>query len=263
MSNKILEAKNVTFFHKDKKTLNNINLSFEEGKFIGITGKNGSGKSTFAKLIAGLERPQSGGVFFESKEITEDSIHDIRPYISMVFQNPNNQIIATKVIDELAFALENLGISRSKMIKKIYETSRKLEIEHLLNKNPEELSGGQKQIVAIGGILVFNPKIIILDEITSMLDSISKKKVFNLIQTLKKDHTIIMISHDSKELAHTDRVIIFDKGEVAEDLKPFDLFTNNNLLDKYYLEKPLNFKLLEILPHMQERLGTYYGNKNT
>lgn len=262
MSNKILEVKNLDFSYKDKKILNNINLDFKKGKFIGITGKNGSGKSTFAKLIAGLERPHSGGVFFESKEITEESIHDIRPYISMVFQNPNNQIIASKVIDDLAFGLENLGLSRPKMIERIYETSRKLGIEHLLNKNPEELSGGQKQIVAIGGILVFNPKIIILDEITSMLDLHSKKKVFDLIKTLKNEHTIIMISHDSKELAHTDRVIIFNNGKVEEDLKPFDLFTNNSLLDKYDLEKPFDYKLFEKFPEKCERLGVCIGNKN-
>ena len=245
MSDVILEAKELEFSYRDTKVLDNINLSFKEGRFIGITGKNGSGKSTFARLLAGLLRPHNGGVFFQSEEINEKSIHRLRPNISMVFQNPNNQIIANKVEDDMAFGLENLGLSRPQMIKLIYEVSRRLGIEELLHKNPEELSGGQKQIVAIGGILVFNPKIIILDEITSMLDLKSKKKVFELIKELKKEHTIIMISHDSKELSETDRIIIMEKGRVEEDILPHELFCNKELLDKYRLEQPFEYELLQ------------------
>jgi energy-coupling factor transport system ATP-binding protein len=245
MSDIILEAKELEFSYRDTKILDNINLSFREGSFIGITGKNGSGKSTLGRLLAGLLRPQSGGVFFESEKIDEKTIHKLRPNISMVFQNPNNQIIANKVEDDMAFGLENLGMNRPQMVKVIYEVSRRLGIEELLHKNPEELSGGQKQIVAIGGILVFNPKIIILDEITSMLDLKSKKKVFELIKELKKEHTVIMISHDSKELSETDRIIIMDKGKVVEDTIPKSLFCNKELLDKYRLEQPFEYELLE------------------
>lgn len=257
----ILETKELEFYYNDRKVLNNINLSFEEGRFIGITGKNGSGKSTFGRLLAGLERPHKGGVFFESEKLDEKSIHKLRPYISMVFQNPNNQIIASRVEDDLAFGLENLGVSRSKMVKLIYEVTRRLGIEELLQRNPEELSGGQKQVVAIGGVLVFNPKVIILDEITSMLDMEAKEKVFSIIKELKKEHTIIMISHDSKELSETDRVLIMDKGEVTEDTSPQKLFSNKMLLEKYNLEQPFEYELVERLgKYKYESLGVFNGD---
>lgn len=239
----ILRVNQLDYYYRDRKVLDNINVSFNKGEFVGITGKNGSGKSTLAKLLAGLERPVNGGVFFDNREIDEKSIKDIRSSLSMVFQNPNNQIIATRVIDDMAFALENIGMPRDEMVQTINQTSRRLSIEDLLQKNPEDLSGGQKQIVAIGGILLFNPKVIILDEVTSMLDLLSKKRVFDLIKELRKNHSIIMITHDSKELAQTDRVIILDEGRVAEDLTPGKLFSDIDLLEKYDLEEPFEYEL--------------------
>lgn len=257
----ILKVNELDYYYKDKKVLDNINLSFRKGEFVGITGKNGSGKSTLAKLLAGLERPQNGGVFFDSREIDEKSIKEIRSSLSMVFQNPNNQIIANKVIDDMAFALENIGMPRAEMIKTIYETSRRLSIEELLQKNPEELSGGQKQIVAIGGILLFNPKVILLDEVTSMLDTISKERVFDLIKELRKNHSIIMITHDSKELAQTDRVIILDRGRVVEDLSPRELFSHKEILEKYDLEEPFEYELQRRLGReVYSRIGDLYGD---
>ncbi len=241
----IIKVEKLEFYYKEKRVLKDININFYENEIIGITGKNGSGKSTLAKILAGLERPHSGGVFFDSLDYSEKNMSYIRQNLSMVFQNPNNQIIANKVIDDMAFGLENLGIEKDFIKAKIDEISNKLGIKDLLEKNPEELSGGQKQIVAIAGVLLFSPKVIILDEINSMLDISSKKRIMAIIKELKKNHTIILISHDSRELSLTDRIIIMNKGAIEEDLKPQELFESDTLLKKYHLEKPFEYELLK------------------
>ncbi len=243
----IIKVQNLEFYYKEKKVLKGININFYRNEIVGITGKNGSGKSTLAKILAGLERPHSGGVFFDSLEYSEKNMSYIRQNLSMVFQNPNNQIIANKVIDDMAFGLENLGIKKEKIKEKIDFISEKLGIKELLDKNPEELSGGQKQIVAIAGILLFSPKVIIFDEINSMLDISSKKRIMSIIRELKKNHTIILISHDSHELSLADRIIIMNKGKIEEDLKANELFESDNLLKKYHLEKPFEYELIKKL----------------
>ncbi len=239
----ILKVKNGTFSFKNKKILDDISLSIKKWEFIGITGKNGSGKSTLTKILSGLEFLDEGCFLYKDKEINSKNISSIRHILSMVFQNPNNQIVGSKVIDDLAFGLENMGVPISEMITKIYEISRKLKIKNLLQRNPNYLSGGQKQKVAIAGLLVLNPEIIILDEITSMLDIESKEIIFNLILELKKEHTIIMVSHDSTELMKTDRIILLDKGKVKIDTSPKKLFHNLALLKKYKLEQPFEYLL--------------------
>jgi len=257
---KHLKVENLNFKYGDRYILNDISFSITANSFIGIAGKNGSGKSTLGKLLAGLTSPESGTIYIENEVLNESSIHSLRKVISMVFQNPNNQIIGTKVIDDLAFGLENLGVPRAKMNKKIYEISRKLNIEHLLNKDPNELSGGQKQIVAIAGILVFDPKIIILDEITSMLDLHSKKKVFEIVKILKESHTILMITHDSFELAEVDEIILLDSGKFIEKLSPKELFSNRDLVDKYRLEIPYRFELQNLFGEDISKLGDIYAD---
>lgn len=239
----IIKIKEVTFKYKEKEILKKLSLNIREGEFIGITGKNGSGKSTLVKLISGLNFPDSGSIYFKDTVISKKTIEDIRTMLSIVFQNPNNQIVGSKVIDDLAFGLENIGVHRAQMVTKIYEIAKKLKIEHLLQKSPNELSGGEKQVVAIAGILLLDPKVIIFDEVTSMLDIESSELVFNLILELKKIHTIIMISHDSSELSKVDRVVLLDEGRVVDDLTPRELFLDDKLLDEYRLEKPFCYMI--------------------
>ncbi|MGL6101302.1 MAG: energy-coupling factor ABC transporter ATP-binding protein, partial [Fusobacteriaceae bacterium] len=178
--NKIIKIRNLNFSYDSDEILKKVDLEIERGKITAIIGKNGCGKSTLVRILAGLEKPISGDIFLDNKKYNYEDFSEIRGDISLVFQNPNNQIIGTKVVDDLAFPLENRGYSRIEILQKIEDISKKLDIGHLLNKNPNDLSGGEKQIIAIAGTIIFDPKVIILDEVTSMLDLTYKKKIGKL-----------------------------------------------------------------------------------
>lgn len=233
-----IEIKELSFSYKNSKIIENLNLNIEKGKITAIAGKNGSGKSTLGKILVGLEKPENGKILILEKEWTAENISIIRGDISLVFQNPNNQIIGNKVIDDLAFALENRGIPKKEMENRILDLSKKLGIEELLNKDPGTLSGGQKQIVAIAGILIFNPEIIIFDEINSMLDMVWKKKLLDLIKLLKEKHTIILITHDPEELVISDRIVYLEKGKIISDMNSKDFYKNRDFLERQSLEIP-------------------------
>lgn len=253
-----VEIEELSFSYKNSKIIEGLNLSIEKGKITAIAGKNGSGKSTLGKLLVGLEKPSEGKISILGKEWTAENISIIRGDISLVFQNPNNQIIGNKVIDDLAFALENRGMDRKEMEVKILELSRKLGIEELLNRNPETLSGGQKQIVAIAGILIFNPKIIIFDEINSMLDMVWKKKLLELIKTLKKEHTIIFITHDPEELIISDRIVYLEKGRIVKDLTTKEFYRDKKFLESQSLELPF---IVEIENYLVENCEKSFENR--
>ncbi|MGL4392896.1 MAG: energy-coupling factor ABC transporter ATP-binding protein [Fusobacteriaceae bacterium] len=212
----LIKIENLTFYYCEKKILDDISFEIKENEILGIAGRNGSGKSTLGKIFAGLLKPTVGEI---KTSLGQGDI-------SLVFQNPNNQIIGNRVIDDLAFALENRGINREEMLEKINCQAKKLGIENLLDKDPHELSGGEKQLVAIAGILIFNPKIIIFDEITSMLDRISKKLLNEVIQKIKNNHTIIMITHDPEELILCDRIICLEKGKLISDSSPENFYAS-------------------------------------
>lgn len=257
----IIEITDLYLEYDEKKILNGVNLIINKGEFIGITGKNGSGKSTLARTISGLEEITKGKIVVDGIELNNNNSQHIRKILSMVFQNPNNQIIGTKVIDDLVFGLENYGVSRSEIQNKISKISKELGIEELLYRNPSELSGGQKQIVAIAGVLILDPKIIIFDEVTSMLDNASKKLVYNQILKLVKTHTIVMITHDSRELIETERVILLENGRIREDISPDELFKNSSMLKKYNLEKPFKYIVLEELEKRgYKEIGDIYAD---
>ncbi|MGL6063645.1 MAG: ATP-binding cassette domain-containing protein [Fusobacteriaceae bacterium] len=239
----IIEIKNLNFKYKNEQVLFNINLNIHENEIIAIAGKNGSGKSTLGKLLVGLDKPQSGEISLFGKNYDYKNISLIRGDISLVFQNPNNQIIGNKVIDDLAFSLENRGISREEMKKRIIDIACKLGIVELLYKNPNELSGGQKQIIAIAGILIFNPPVIIFDEITSMLDLSSKKTLLKIIKNIKKNHTIILITHDPEELILADRIALLDSGKLINILPSSEFFRNSSLMKYYSLDYPLIYEI--------------------
>ncbi|MGL5123206.1 MAG: energy-coupling factor ABC transporter ATP-binding protein [Fusobacteriaceae bacterium] len=239
----IIEIKNLNFKYKNENILSDISLNICKGEIIALAGKNGSGKSTLGKLLVGLVRPISGDIYIFGKKYNYKNISLIRGDISLVFQNPNNQIIGNKVIDDLAFSLENRGISREKMREKIFDIARQLKIEELLFKNPNELSGGQKQIVAIAGILVFNPPVIIFDEITSMLDLSSKKVLLKIIEEIKKNHTIILITHDPEELILANRIALLDSGKLVTVLPSKEFFKNSQIMENYSLNYPLIYEI--------------------
>lgn len=239
----VIKISGLNFSYEKREILKKIKLGIQRGKITAIIGKNGSGKSTLVRILAGLEKPLSGDVFLEEKQYDYEDFSEIRPDISLVFQNPNNQIIGTKVVDDLAFSLENRGFPREEIIEKIVSIARKLEIEYLLDKNPHDLSGGEKQIVAIAGTVIFNPKVIILDEVTSMLDLPFKRKIGELVEKLREDHTIILISHDPEEIVKSDFIVYMEDGEVILHEKTAEFYQNFEFLDEKAVELPFLIQL--------------------
>ena len=241
----IIEAKNLTFSYKsderEKVVLDNLNLNIEKGSFTAIIGHNGSGKSTFAKHINAILLPSGGSISvcgIDSKE--EEKLYELRKSAGMVFQNPDNQIVATIVEEDVAFGLENLGIEWEEMHKRVEDALKAVNMYKYRKRAPHLLSGGQKQRVAIAGILAMQPQCIILDEPTAMLDPKGRREVMDTILSLNKEKniTIVMITHYMDEAAKADRVIVLDRGKVLFDDTPQKVFENEKELDSLGLGVP-------------------------
>jgi energy-coupling factor transport system ATP-binding protein len=237
----------VFFRHNDGQewTLENINLTIKEGEWISVIGPNGSGKSTFAKLLNGLYLPNEGIVnVIGLSTANEDNLMKIRKEVGMVFQNPDNQFIGATVEDDVAFGLENAGISREMMLKRVNESLQKVEMAAFKDVEPQRLSGGQKQRVAIAGIIALSPKIIIFDEASSMLDPKGRQQLISLMQDLHREGiTIISITHDVNELLFAERIIQFTDGNIVFNGTPTQLFlTENN-----YLDAPFTVQMKQLL----------------
>ena len=241
----IIKTENLTFSYKnnlkDKVVLNELNLTIEEGSFTAIIGHNGSGKSTFAKHINAILLPSGGSITvcgIDSKD--EEKLFELRKSAGMVFQNPDNQIVATIVEEDVAFGLENLNIEYDEMHKRVKEALIAVNMYDYRKKAPHLLSGGQKQRVAIAGVLAMQPKCIILDEPTAMLDPKGRREVMETILSLNKEKniTIILITHYMNEAAMADRVIVLDKGEVAFDDIPKRVFVHEEELVNLGLNVP-------------------------
>ena len=218
-----------------------INFSVNEGEFLAIIGRNGSGKSTVAKLSNALIFPSEGVVTVSNIVTTnEEYLYDIRQNVGMVFQNPDNQIIGTSVEEDIAFGPENLGIPRDEMIKRIEFSLKYTGLTELRHNEPHYLSGGQKQRVAIAGILAMKPKCIVLDEATAMLDPVGRKEVMSLIKKLNEEDniTIIHITHHMDEVTNADRVILIDNGRIIMEGTPKEIFTKSTELKEAGLEQP-------------------------
>ena len=229
-----------------QSALKNINLQINEGDFLCIIGKNGSGKSTLGKLINGLYTPTEGDVFvFDNNTKNEEKILEIRKNVGMVFQNPDNQIVASIVEEEIAFGLENIGMPTEQMRKNVDDVLSKLNILNLKRHSTNKLSGGQKQRVALCSVLAMKPKVIIFDEPTAMLDMKARLDFIDLIYELNKNEkiTIILITHFMEEIRKSDRVIVIDDGNLALDTTPKQIFLDNNI-SKYgiVLPKIINIK---------------------
>jgi energy-coupling factor transport system ATP-binding protein len=235
---KAVEIKNLSYSYSgtenNEKALNNINIEIQKGEFVALLGHNGSGKSTLAKLINGLLMPTEGEVkVFDMLTTDESKLFEIRKNAGMVFQNPDNQMIATIVEDDIAFGAENIGLPRGEIGKRIEFALKAVGMTEYRFSTPTRLSGGQKQRIAIAGVLAIKPNIMILDESTAMLDPKGRKEVLKVIKNLNQQEnmTIILITHFMEEALEADRVIILNNGEVALSGTPEDIFNSENLSD--------------------------------
>ncbi|NLZ51696.1 MAG: energy-coupling factor transporter ATPase [Thermoanaerobacteraceae bacterium] len=230
--------------------LHNINLTIKPGEFVAIIGPNGSGKSTLAKLFNGLFLPTQGDIFVDGLNTkNKDNIWKIRQKAGMVFQNPDNQIVATIVEEDVAFGPENLGIPPKEIRQRIDEALEIVELTEFANKAPHLLSGGQKQRVAIAGILAMKPDCIILDEPTAMLDPVGRREVISTVKKLNRHEgkTVVLITHFMQEAVCADRVLVMEKGKIVMEGKPAQIFCQVEKLKKYGLDVPQVTELAYLL----------------
>lgn len=241
-----IRLENVSFEYKSVDegnvlAVSNVSLSIQEGEFIALVGHNGSGKSTLARLLNGLLTPTIGSVFVYGVDTKDkDKIYDIRRNVGMVFQNPDNQMIASIVEDDIAFGPENLGVPRDEIIQRVVWALEKVGMsEHRLS-TPFKMSGGQKQRLAIAGVLAIKPKIMVLDESTAMLDPRGRQEVLKVAHELNKDEsiTVIHITHYMDEALEADRVIVMNKGAIVADNTPKGVFRQTQVLDEAQLNLP-------------------------
>ncbi len=251
----MIEFKNVCHFYNNKQdneitSLSEINIQIQKGDFIAIIGSNGSGKSTLAKLMNGLLLPSRGDVFVENLNTKNfETIWNIRKKVGMVFQNPDNQLIATTVEDDIAFGLENIGIEKNEMKRRVDWALNVVELDSFRNIEPHLLSGGQKQRAVIAGALAMHTSYLVLDEPTSMLDPSGRKKVLDIIKKLNKEEniTIIYITQFMSEAALFEKVIVLNKGKIILSDSPKNVFKQADLLSSINLEVPQITRLARIL----------------
>lgn len=262
MSKAIVSLKEVTFQYdgQEQNALNHVSFEIYEGEWLAIVGHNGSGKSTMAKLLNGLQFPKEGEITVSGMKLVEENIWDIRKKIGMVFQNPDNQFVGTTVQDDVAFGLENMGIPREEMIHRVEDSLKKVKMDTFLHQEPHHLSGGQKQRVAIAGVLALRPAIIILDEATSMLDPRGRAEVLETVRTLKDEKalTVISITHDLEEAAKADRIIVMNKGEVFREGTPEEIFSMDEQLIELGLDIPFSVKVMKAFRKQGISLAKHY-----
>ena len=254
-----IKVDNVTFSYEDNKVLDNISLSVKEGEFVALLGHNGCGKSTMAKLFNVLLSPNSGTVTIDGiTPKTEDDVYEIRSRVGLVLQNPDNQLVATIVEEDVAFGPENLGIPPKEIRERVDNALKAVDMYHYRKHAPHKLSGGQKQRVAIAGIIAMEPKCIVLDEPTAMLDPKGRQEVMQTIKKLNKEHniTIVLITHYMDEAVQADRVIVMDKGKVLTQGTPEQVFSNVELLKSHALDVPQSVELMYLLQQNGVNIST-------
>ncbi len=243
----IIDVKNLSFRYKESQEyydVKDITFHVKRGEWLSIVGHNGSGKSTTVRLIDGLLEAESGEIVIDGQRLTEENIWNIRRQIGMVFQNPDNQFVGATVEDDVAFGLENQGLSRQEMQKRVEEALDLVGMLDFKKREPARLSGGQKQRVAIAGVVALRPAILILDEATSMLDPEGRRELIETVKGIRKDYdmTVISITHDLEEVAMSDRVLVMKKGEIESTSSPRELFSRNDL-DQIGLDNPFSNQL--------------------
>ena len=238
----IIDVKNLSFRYKESQEyydVKDITFHVKRGEWLSIVGHNGSGKSTTVRLIDGLLEAESGEIVIDGQRLTEENVWNIRRQIGMVFQNPDNQFVGATVEDDVAFGLENQGLPRQEMKKRVEEALDLVGMLDFKKREPARLSGGQKQRVAIAGVVALRPAILILDEATSMLDPEGSRELIETVQGIRKDYdmTVISITHDLEEVAMSDRVLVMKKGSIESTSSPRELFSRNDL-DQIGLDDP-------------------------
>lgn len=247
----MIETKNLSFIYreedmesgeiKEEKVLKDINIEIEKGSFTAVLGHNGSGKSTLAKHFNAILLPSGGKVYVKGMDTAdENNIFNIRQSAGMVFQNPDNQMVAALVEDEVAFAPENLGVEPKEIRRRVDECLEIVNMTKYAQSSPSKLSGGQKQRVAIASVIAMNPEILILDEPTAMLDPKGRSEVIKTIKMLneEKDITVVLITHYMDEAAQADRTVVIDDGEIVLDGTPKEVFKNVEKLKSLGLDVP-------------------------
>lgn len=258
----IIDVKNLSFRYKENQNyydVKDITFHVKRGEWLSIVGHNGSGKSTTVRLIDGLLEAESGEIVIDGQRLTEENVWNIRRQIGMVFQNPDNQFVGATVEDDVAFGLENQGLSRQEMKKRVEEALDLVGMLDFKKREPARLSGGQKQRVAIAGVVVLRPAILILDEATSMLDPEGRRELIGTVKGIRKDYdmTVISITHDLEEVAMSDRVLVMKKGEIESTSSPRELFSRNDL-DQIGLDDPFTNQLKKSLSHNGYNLPENY-----
>ena len=273
MDNYVIKTENLGFTYTDNAdelptaaeipALKNINFSVKRGEYVAVLGHNGSGKSTLAKLLNMILTPTVGKIYIDGVDITredftEDDVFDVRRKVGMVFQNPDNQLVATVVEEDVAFGPENLGLPREEIRRRVTSALNLVGMQDYAHHAPHKLSGGQKQRVAIAGIIAMRPEIIIFDESTAMLDPRGRQEVIRIMERLTRDEglTVINITHYMEEAARADRVVVINDGEMVLDGTPSEVFTNTELLHSVGLEAPQGTELIAQLKQMGLDLPT-------
>ena len=248
----IIKVENLTFRYEDsaKKVLEQFHLTIEKGSFTALLGHNGSGKSSLAKLFNGILLPEGGSVYVSGMDTkNEEMLLEIRKNCGLVFQNPDNQLVASIIEDDVAFAPENLGVPSGEIRERVDDALKCVGMYEYRLRSPHHLSGGQKQRVAIAGIVAMRPSVTVLDEPTAMLDPKGRKEVVETILRLNRDYgiTAILITHNMEEAALADRVVVMEKGKILLDGTPKEIFSQYEILKQTGLDVPqiteLSYKL--------------------
>ena len=250
MSDTILTAENLKFRYDAEQpvyALDGVSVQVKRGEFVAVLGANGCGKSTLAKHFNAILLPESGKVYVEGMDTAdEEKLYDIRQTVGMVFQNPDNQIVATVVEEDVAFALENLGVPQDEMRRRVDDSMKMAGIYEYRERAPHNLSGGQKQRVAIAGVIAMQPRCIVLDEPTAMLDPIGRADVIRTIKQLNRERgvTVVLITHHMDEAAQAQRLIVMAGGHIIDDGPPTEVFQHVDTLRSAGLAVPETVGLL-------------------
>ena len=257
MSEKLIELKNVTFTYdgddeeeKRQSALTDIDLTINKGEFVAVLGHNGSGKSTLAKLCNAVHEPTEGTVTVKGiVSGSEENDDKIRRVVGMVFQNPDNQIVATIVEDDVAFGPENLGIEPKEIRKRVDDALKSVNMYELRHREPHKLSGGQKQRVAIAGVLAMQTECIVLDEPTAMLDPMGRAEVMSTVHRLNKELgiTVVLVTHFMEEAVGADRIVVMDSGRIVMDGTPAEVFSQTDKVRECGLDIPQPTELCRLL----------------
>ncbi len=254
-SETIIEIKDLDFFYEDSEeqqeaVIQGVSLCVRKGEFLAVLGHNGSGKSTLAKHLNAILVPKVGTVVVDGIDTSdEEKLYEIRQKVGMVFQNPDNQLVATIVEEDVAFAPENLGLSSEEIRKRVDYALEAVNMTEFSQHAPHMLSGGQKQRVAVAGILAMKPDVLVMDESTAMLDPVGRKEIMETVKKLNREEniTVVMITHFMEEAALADRVVVMNHGSIAMEGTPKEVFNRVDELKKIGLDVPQTTELLHML----------------